>query len=68
MTDGMLKLANDKQVEKVIVITDGYIGYPEEDMPYEVLWVDTYRDNIDFKPPYGQVVYLNTSPGHMEYL
>lgn len=68
MTDGMLKLANDEQVEKVIVITDGYIGYPEEDMPYDVLWVVTDTENTEFKPPYGQVVYMDTNQGHLDYL
>ncbi len=55
MSPGMLKLAQDNQVEHVIVITDGYIHYPEEAMPYQVLWV---LDNpvSYFKPPYGKVI------------
>lgn len=57
MSPAMLRLAEDDEVNAVIVITDGYIGYPSEPMPYEVLWVITDADN-NFQPPYGQVITL----------
>lgn len=57
MSPAMELLAEDDEVNAVIVITDGYIGYPSEPMPYEVLWVITDDDN-HFQPPYGQVISL----------
>ena len=39
MSPGMLRLAKDTQVENVLVLTDGYIDFPRERPPYEVLWV-----------------------------
>ncbi|NLN93114.1 MAG: hypothetical protein GX130_07405 [Candidatus Hydrogenedens sp.] len=56
MSPAMELLAKDFEVTAVIVITDGYIDYPSEPMPYEVLWVIT--DSPDFQPPYGQVIPL----------
>lgn len=55
MSPGMLKLAQDDQVEHAIVITDGFINYPEETMPYQVLWV-LDNPNSYFNPPYGKVI------------
>src|SRR6185437_4773052 len=37
MSPGMLRLAKDTQVENVLVLTDGYIDFPRERPPYEVL-------------------------------
>jgi hypothetical protein len=36
---------------------DGDIAYPDEAMPYAVLWVLTATD-ASFRPPYGQVIDL----------
>lgn len=55
MSPGMLKLAEDDQVEHVIVITDGYINFPETSMPYQVLWVLDGPSEY-FKPTYGKVI------------
>lgn len=38
MSPAMLKLAEEPDVEAVIVLTDGEIAYPEGPMPYETLW------------------------------
>ncbi len=38
MSPAMLKLAEEPDVEAVIVLTDGGIAYPEGPMPYETLW------------------------------
>jgi predicted metal-dependent peptidase len=59
MSPAMLHLAEDPQVTAVVVITDGYIDYPELAPPYEVLWV--VYDNDDFSPPYGQVILTTVS-------
>jgi len=53
LSPGMRRLALDPEVEAVIVITDGYIAYPEEAMPYAVLWAVTQPY---FQPLYGKVL------------
>jgi len=52
-------LAEDPEVDAVLVLTDGYISYPAEEPPYAVLWglVDGYSS---FTPPYGTVVHVQT--------
>lgn len=56
MSPGLMKLAEDNQVEYAVVITDGYISYPKKEMPFEVLWVLTEKSW--FKPTYGTVIQL----------
>lgn len=58
MSAAMLKLSEDPEVEAALVITDGCINYPEQPMPYNVLWVLTYEYS-SFSPPYGQVIKLD---------
>ncbi len=58
MSPGMLRLSSDNEVEYVLVITDGYINYPQNPMPYEVLWVLT-GNNDYFKPNYGTVIQID---------
>lgn len=55
MSPGMERLAEDPEVERAIVITDGYIRYPSLPMPYEVLWVLTGQ-NDNFEPEYGRAI------------
>ena len=55
MSPGMQRLAEDNEVEFVLVITDGYIEYPRTPMPYEVLWVLTELDYF-FEPSYGEII------------
>jgi predicted metal-dependent peptidase len=57
MSPALRHLASDPEVEAAIVITDGDIHYPNEAMPYAVLWVLTAADPA-FKPSYGQVIDL----------
>lgn len=59
MSPAMDALAEDPEVNAVLVLTDGYISYPAEEPPYAVLWglVDGYRG---FTPPYGTVVHVKT--------
>jgi predicted metal-dependent peptidase len=55
----MQRLADDAHVRAAIVITDGDIAYPQETMPYEVLWVLPAHGNPAFRPPYGRVVSMD---------
>jgi predicted metal-dependent peptidase len=55
LSDAMRALAADPEVEAAIILTDGYIAYPSEPMPYSVLWAVT---SPHFAPPYGRVVPL----------
>lgn len=62
MSAAMLQLAEDAEVERIIVITDGYVDYPVEPMPYDVLWVltadgDSYYEG--FEPSYGKVIKID---------
>jgi hypothetical protein len=56
LSPGMRLLALDPEVLAAVVITDGYIAYPEEPMPYAVLWAVT---QAYFQPPYGRVVVID---------
>jgi predicted metal-dependent peptidase len=58
MSPAMLLLADDPEVEAVVVLTDGYISYPDEPMPYRVLWgiLTDGEDVSRFNPPYGLVL------------
>jgi predicted metal-dependent peptidase len=53
LTPAMARLGLDPEVLAAIVITDGYIAYPAEPMPYAVLWAVTQPY---FQPPYGRVL------------
>ncbi len=58
MTPAMEKLADDPDVESVILITDEDIQWTpilEEEPPYNLLWV-LMRPVPDFHPPYGEVI------------
>jgi predicted metal-dependent peptidase len=54
---GMLRLAQDPEVEAVLVLTDGAVDYPADPMPYHVLWAITLPQS-GFAPPYGAVVHI----------
>jgi predicted metal-dependent peptidase len=53
-------LALDPRVEVVIVLTDGEIAYPQQAMPYGVLWVLPPNGSSSFQPPYGGVIAMHT--------
>lgn len=55
MSPAMLRLAEDPEVEAVLVLTDGAIDYPQEEPPYQVLWVIADAAG-SFDPPYGHVI------------
>jgi predicted metal-dependent peptidase len=54
LSPAMRRLAEDPHVRAAVVITDGDIAYPQERMPYEVLWVMPAPGA--FRPPYGRVI------------
>ncbi len=54
-------LAEDPNVQAVVVLTDGEIAYPEEEMPYDVLWVLPAHGSTSFRPPYGMVITMQSS-------
>lgn len=56
LTPAMLMLADDPRVTTCLVITDGDIGYPPEEMPFDTLWVLPASGNPGFRPPYGHVL------------
>lgn len=55
LTPALLALAEDPLVTACLVVTDGDIQYPPQEMPYRVLWV-LPADSAGFRPPYGHVV------------
>jgi predicted metal-dependent peptidase len=56
LTPAMRVLAEDGRVTAAVVITDGDIAFPPEEMPYDVLWVVTQNVMRSFNPPYGRIV------------
>jgi predicted metal-dependent peptidase len=53
-------LADDPNVEAVVVLTDGDIAYPPEEMPYDVLWIVPAYAIHEFHPPYGAVIAMQS--------
>ncbi len=56
MSPALLRLAEDTEVEAVVVLTDGYIDYPAEPAPYRLLWVLSGSTCDSFAPSYGHVL------------
>lgn len=56
LTPAMLALAEDPRVTACLIVTDGDIAFPPEEMPYGVLWVLPENTGASFRPPYGSVV------------
>lgn len=56
LSPAMRALAEDGRVTAALVITDGDIEFPREEMPYDVLWVVTPGAYSNFNPPYGRIV------------
>ena len=61
LTPAMLTLAEDANVTACLIVTDGDIDYPAEEMPYGVLWVLPAHAGAHFHPPYGHVVAMQRS-------
>ena len=56
MSPALNQLAEDSDVIAAVVLTDGYIYYPEEEPPFHVLWATTQSH---FSPGYGTVLPIN---------
>ena len=54
LSPAMLALADDPRVTAAVIVTDGDIEYPSEEMPYSVLWVLPTRGS--FHPRYGLAI------------
>jgi predicted metal-dependent peptidase len=61
LTPAMELLAADPGVRAAAIITDGEIQYPQESMPYAVLWVLPPGRSAAFQPTYGRVVVMDGS-------
>ena len=64
LSPAMLALADDPRVTACLIVTDGDIAYPPEEMPYGVLWVLPAHGSAHFRPPYGHVVTMQRSLSH----
>ncbi len=58
MSPAMERLAEDSEVQAVVVLTDGYGVLHPEYVPYDVLWV-LPEPNYSFSPSYGTVIPMN---------
>jgi predicted metal-dependent peptidase len=56
LSPAMLALADDPRVTACLIVTDGDIAFPAEEMPYGILWVLPAHGSASFRPPYGHVV------------
>jgi predicted metal-dependent peptidase len=56
LSPALRHLAWDQHVRAVVVITDGEVAFPEERMPYDLLWLVPASARTVFNPPYGRVV------------
>jgi predicted metal-dependent peptidase len=57
LSPALRRLAEDPDVAAAVVLTDGDIAYPDEPMPYNVLWVlPAWKRPEDFSPRYGKVI------------
>lgn len=57
LTPALIRLAENPEVTSALVLTDGDIEYPQEPMPYNVLWVlPAGKNPVDFTPRYGTVI------------
>jgi predicted metal-dependent peptidase len=58
MGPAMIAMGQDPRVTAAIVVTDGEITYPDEAVPYAVLWA-VPGNTTGFAPPYGRVVSMS---------
>jgi predicted metal-dependent peptidase len=61
LSPAMHYLAEDPDVQAAVVLTDGDILYPQDEMPYQVLWVLPARSSAPFHPPYGLVLHMQSA-------
>ena len=58
LTPAMERLAADPQVRAAAIITDGDVQFPQDPLPYEVLWVLPQGSSSSFHPRYGRIVVM----------
>ena len=63
LTPAMERLAADPQVRATAIVTDGDVQFPDDPMPYEVLWVLPQIPSAAFSPRYGRVVVMEGQTG-----
>jgi predicted metal-dependent peptidase len=63
LTPALLALADDPRVTAAVVVTDGDVALPADEMPYDVLWVLPANGNPGFRPPYGHVITMQAGGG-----
>jgi predicted metal-dependent peptidase len=56
LSPALMRLAADPQVKAAAVITDGDIAFPDEPLPFDVLWILTPGGSSTFQPRYGRVI------------
>ena len=56
LSPALHRLADDPHVRAAVVATDGDIAFPQQEMPYSVLWVLPGRNTSSFRSPYGRVI------------
>jgi predicted metal-dependent peptidase len=61
LSPALRHLADDPHVKAVVVLTDGDVEYPEEEMPYDLLWLLPAGGSASFHPPYGTVLTMQPS-------
>jgi predicted metal-dependent peptidase len=62
MSPGLHRLAEDPEVEAVLILTDGYISYPATEPPYSVLWALFQSGDgchTGFQPPFGEIIFVD---------
>ncbi|MCP4562060.1 MAG: hypothetical protein GY873_11880 [Bosea sp.] len=57
LTPALEALSDDPRVSSAIVVTDGDITYPNEAVPYAVLWA-LPKPSTSFQPSYGRVIVM----------
>lgn len=58
LTPALGHLADDAHTRAVLVLTDGDVGIPPQQPPFDVLWVLPRPSATGFAPPYGRVVVM----------
>jgi len=59
MTSAIQHIAESTDATAALLLTDGYIEFPEDEPPYQLLWVLIGEVNESFAPPYGSLMRLH---------
>src|SRR5262249_33688241 len=61
LSPALRHLARDAHVEAAVGLAGRGIEFPQEKMPYDVLWVLPAHGSTSFQPPYGVVIHMQSS-------